>query len=173
MERAGHAELAPNWGAGEAQYRIPKIPVAVTLVADGGYHLAGDLHLLPESGRHDGRERVLDLMLAPEPFIPVTSTGGTVIVHKPRIVLVRTGDMQDAGWVNTDLAGIPEVEAEIRLAGLPDGQDALVGTMRLAMPTGHHRLLDYLAATAAFFPVMLEDGPALVNRSFVRFLRRV
>ncbi len=162
-----------GWGVGEVQYRIPKVPISIMLVVDGGEHLAGDVHLLPEAGRHDGRERVIDLLLGPDPFLPLTTTAGTVLLSKSRIVLVRTGEIHDAGWNVEDLDGVPEVETELYLAGQPPGSERLMATLRLAMPPGQQRLLDYLNTTAPFLPLLLEDGPALVARSFIRSLRQL
>ncbi|MFN7964323.1 MAG: hypothetical protein U0V87_01360 [Acidobacteriota bacterium] len=162
-----------GWGVGEVQYRIPKVPVSIVLSLDGGVPLAGDVYLLPEAGRHDGRERVVDLLTAPEPFLPLKTNEGTVLLSKSRIVLVRTGEIHDAGWNVEDLEGVPEVEAELTLAGQPNGHDRLVGTLRLDMPPGQQRLLDYVNATSMFLPLLLEDGPALVARSFITALRQV
>lgn len=162
-----------RWGAGEVQFRIPKVPVSITLVVDGGEQIAGEVYLLPEAGRHDGRERVIDLLLAPEPFFPLTTVEGTLLLAKSGIVLVRTGEIHDAGWSQEDLEGVPEVDAELTLSGQPPGRDRLVGTLRLAMPPGQRRMLDFVNATPPFLPLLLEDGPALVARSFIRSLRQL
>jgi hypothetical protein len=161
-----------GWGIGEIQYRVPKVPVSVALVLDGGEQLAGDLHVLPEAGRHQGRERVVDLLHVAEPFLPLTTSEGTVLLAKQRIVVLRTGDPLDAGWDLSELQGAPEVEAEVRLAGQPAGNDRLIGTLRLAMPEGQRRLLDYLNVPDPYLPVMLDDGPALVARRYIRSLRQ-
>jgi hypothetical protein len=158
-----------NWGVGEVQYRVPKLPTPVTVVLEGGEQIAGDLYLLPEAGRHGGRERVVDLLTAAEPFLPLITKQGPMMVSKTRIVLLRMADQADLGW-DADLEGFPRVDAEIEMAGVGDGDRHLRASLRLAMPPGQQRLLDYLNAAPPFFPVLLIDGPALIHREYVQRL---
>jgi hypothetical protein len=142
---------------GEEQLRVPKIAVSVEIVLDGGRRFVGDLHLATAAGSHLGRERVIDLLDAPEPFLPITVPGsGGHLLAKDRIVMVRVNELHDAGFVDDGLP-VTTTRVEIGLASLPQEQRHLRGTIAIAMPPGKVRLLDYLNEVGAFFPVALDD----------------
>lgn len=153
---------------GEEQLRVPKIAVEVEIALDGGRRFVGQLHLAERAGGHGGRERVIDLLDAPEPFLPITVPGsGGHLLAKDRIVVVRIQDLHDAGVIE---AGLPvtTTRVEIGLASMPQEQRHLRGTIAIAMPPGKVRLLDFLNEAGAFFPVTLDDTSiVLVARRYI------
>ncbi len=153
---------------GEEQLRVPKIAVSVEIVLDGGRRFAGHLHLATASGVHAGRERVLDLLDAPEPFLPITVPGsGGHLLAKDRIVMVQVTDLQDVGTVEEDLP-VTTTRVEVGLASLPQEQRHLRGTIAIAMPPGKVRLLDFLNEAGSFFALTLDDTTAvLVARRYI------
>lgn len=151
---------------GEEQLRVPKVPVLVELVLDGGRRFRGILHLSPAAGCHGGRERVIELLDAPEPFLPMTVTGsGAHLLAKERIVLVQVPEPEDAGLGDIGAAAMTNVE--LGLATMPPDMRHLRGTMTIAMPPGRVRLLDYLNETGPFIPLQTDGGTVLVARRYI------
>ncbi|MBP7149330.1 MAG: hypothetical protein KBD01_17505 [Acidobacteria bacterium] len=164
-------KLSPSmvFQTGEVQYRVPKVPVAVELVLTGGARVLGNLHVLPQAGLHEGRERVIEILNAPDPFVPITSGPEGSLVHKRHIVLARVGSPEDAGLTEVDLACNPSIDVDVRLAGLPPVR----GSLRIDQPPGHVRLLDHVNAAEEFFPVVTADGAAIVARRHVVEIRQI
>lgn len=157
-----------HWSSlGDAQLRVPKHPVAVTVWLEGGYSLKGDLHVSSEADLHSGRERVIDLLLGEESFLPLTGAGISCLVQKSRIVRVDISGTLDAGLDDIEEATGLVALVEINLVGLPGDPGRVRGEVRIEMPPGRQRLLDYLNEAGDFFPVLTEQGPVLVSRQHV------
>ncbi len=159
-------------GVGEEAYRIPKVAVQVELTLEGGEQLAGHVHLLPVAGRHEGRETVLDLLTSPEHhFLPISGHDGPVrLVHQHRIVLARVSENADAGLglgIGSEHDEVKEIPLDLELASLPPEWARVTGTIRLHMPPGHQRVLDFLNLDDDFFPIRTAAGLVLVNKEYV------
>jgi hypothetical protein len=158
-------------GVGDEQYRVPKTAVPVIVSLDGGTRVSGELHLLPEAGLHEGRERVIDTLAAPEPFLPITGIDGARIIHKRRIVTVRVRDEFDAGLSPESRVGATEVPVQIDLAGLPVGESIVRGRVVLMTRPGHERVVDLLNESPGFLAVLTEDEVTLIGLRYVVALR--
>lgn len=166
-------ELAdhPVWG--QEQFRVPKTPVQVELTLEGGERIAGKVFVLPTGSPHEGREKVIELLEEPQTFMPVQTERESRLVQKRRIVAIRVEGQYDAGLEDPYMAAIPRAAVVIHLVGLPDEVAAIEGTLRLNMPPGQMRVLDYLNHADHFFPLETATGVALVAKRYVRDLRQV
>jgi len=150
---------------GEPSLRVAKVGVPVTVLLAGGTVLEGEVHVFPGVG--EGRERVIDLLNAPEPFLPLTSKSGASLLGKSQVVTVTVGERFDARLGGAAAPTAPEVDVEINLAAVPDRRALVRGQLRLDMPPDQLRLLDYLNGARAFFPMAVPEGAVIVSRSFV------
>lgn len=159
-------------GVGDEQFRVPKVKVDVDLTLEDGLQVSGAVHLLPLAGVHAGRERVIDLLAAPDPhFLPVAITDRVQLVHKTRIILVGLDSPADAGLLTGGEAEEEEtaetVMVEVELAGLPPEMRRVTGLIYLRMPPGQRRVIDYLNQPEPFFPLQTSAGLLLVNKAYV------
>lgn len=158
-------------GYGDDQFRVPKQAIEVEVQLEGQVMVHGRM-FVGEASRHAGRERVLDVLTAPEPFVPIASEGGARLLAKNRIVLVRVNDRADAGWEESE-ATSPQVSVEIRLAGMPPGRDLVTGNMMITMPEGRRRLLDFVNDAGPFLALWEPDAALIVARGHVVEIRQV
>lgn len=156
---------------GDEQFRVPKRPVAVEILVDGGRLIEGNLHVGLDAGPFGGRERIIDVLQAPGAFVPLTSRDAAYLLLKERMIWIRVQDPRDAGE-DDGFAGCPEAEVEILLASVPPEYASLDGTVRLAMPPGRVRLLDFLNGAGPFFGLRTRGGSVLVNTRYVTELRQ-
>lgn len=155
-------------GIGEVQYRVPKVSVEVSVTLEGGLQVQGNAHVSPASGDHDGRERLIELLLADEPFMPLTSDEGDArLIHKRRIVLIRFASLYDADLSPEETEGALEVPVRVELCGVPADRAIVDGRLLIVMPPGHCRILDVLNVARPFFPLLSDGGVALVGLKHV------
>lgn len=157
-------------GVGDEQFRVPKVKVDVDLTLEDGLRVRGAVHLLPLAGVHAGRERVIDLLTAPDPhFLPVAITDRVQLVHKTRVILVSLGSPEDAGLLagNEEEETAETVMVEVELAGLPSEMRRVTGLIYLRMPPGQRRVIDYLNQPDSFFPLQTGGGLVLVNKAYI------
>ncbi len=171
METRVDEEYGAKPGFSDEQFRVPKLPVDVELVLDGGEALAGSVHVAADAGSHAGRERVLDLLAGPDPFLPLTGAGGARLVLKERIAAVRVGDIVDTGLDESDPHDLT-VRVEVRLAHIPRDRAIVRGRLRITMPPGRTRVLDYVNEVGQFFPLQTDDGFVLLARRYAIELRQ-
>ncbi|GAB4222780.1 MAG: hypothetical protein Kow0062_21430 [Acidobacteriota bacterium] len=149
--------------AGDPRFRVPKVAEPVSVMLEGGLEVEGTVHLAPAAGSHLGRERIIDLLLADEPFLPLTGPDGACLVNKRRIVRIAFADPFDAELDEARGEGTHEAAIEIDLCGVPAHAMRLRGTIRYVMPEGHGRIVDYLNQARRFYPVLTGDRVALVS----------
>jgi hypothetical protein len=155
-----------------SEYRVPKDPVEVDLQIEGGVRMRGSVFVSQQAESHPGRERVLDLLnKAGRAYLPIESETETRLVHKDRIVLIRTLDERDCRLTLDEPGEHPEIPVRLCLAGGASagtaGSIAMDGNVIVEGPPERRRLLDYLNEAPRFFPLVREDGVYLVNQSFV------
>lgn len=169
----GEVHDASRPGVGEEQYRIPKIVVPVRVVLDGGTVVEGSVYLRTVAEAHAGRQKVVDLLTSPEKqFFPVCTEETVRLVHQTRIAVAWIEEPEDAdsGAIldELDLCFDPVfVAVELELAGMPREMARMKGQLRLVMPPGHQRVLDFLNLDEPFFSVETDRGTALVNKRYV------
>lgn len=161
----------PAWG--QEQFRVPKTPVDVELTSEGGERIQGQVFVLPTGNPHEGRERVIELLEEPQTFMPVQTPVESRLVQKRRIVTIRVEGQYDAGLEDSFLAAFPTAPVEIHLVGLPPDMAVVRGTVRLNMPPGQMRVLDFINHADHFFPVETETGVVLVAKRYIRELRQL
>lgn len=158
-------------GIGDERFRIPKACEPVVLTLDGGMQVSGNVHLCLVSGVHTGRERIIDLLIAPPPFFPVTTEQGTRLVHKRRVITLGFTTLYDAELDDAESEGAAESAVEIELCGVPAERSTLQGRVRIVMPPEQSRVVDYLNASHGFFPLLTDGLVVLVNRHYVVAVR--
>jgi hypothetical protein len=159
-------------------YRIPKEPVEVDLRLEGGRSIHGQVFATSVVPHHSGPERVLDMLNREDhPYLPVKDERGGSLVHKDRIVMVRSLDERDSRLTFADPVDQDEVRVLLLLAGGEGGDRAggeeLEGTIVLEGPPERRRLLDHLNAAPRFFPLVRQDGAWLVNQDFLVTVREL
>jgi len=143
-------------GTGSATWRIPKLPVEVEVLLEGGRTLAGSLHVLPRTGLHEGRERVIDVLASSDPFLPLTTDQGGHLLNKGRIIAVRVPFPADTG-LSGDLEAIPREDTVLTLASLPEEERHWHGVVWIEMPESRRRLLDLLNDDRKFIPLQRRE----------------
>jgi hypothetical protein len=138
-------------------FHVQKVPVPVVLTLHGGGTLKGAIHVLPLLADGRGAERVVDLLLGPERFLPLTAGAGVTFVLKEHIVSVQLGDARHAG-VDPDE---PAREEPVRLK-LSGARNALRGLLRLTAGPSGSRLMDHLNGAGAFLVLRAGDAWMLV-----------
>jgi len=149
-------------GAGREIWRVPKVPVEVEVLLEGGRDLRGSLHVLPRTGLHEGRERVIDVLGSSDPFIPLTSEQGGHLLNKGRIVAIRVPFPADTG-LSGEIDGIPREETVLTLASLPPEERYWHGIAWIEMPENRQRLLDLLNDDRKFIPFLRKDSWYLLS----------
>lgn len=125
------------------EFRIEKTPIAVEVWTTDG-DVRGFVHVAPFARSHSGFETVLDLLAAPEPFLPVTRDEGVDLFAKNSILAIRCPPQPE-------VPGLPVVEryGVVYLRG----REAFVATFRGERPPDKSRVIDFLN----------EDGPYVVT----------
>jgi hypothetical protein len=159
-------------------YRIPKEAVDVELRVEGGLALAGQVFATSVVPHHSGPERVLDMLNREDhPYLPVRGEQDAVLVHKDRVVRVRSLDERDCRLTFADSVDQDQVRVRLLLAGgesrAAAAGEELDGIIVLEGPPERRRLLDYLNAAPRFFPLVREDGAWLVNQDFLVSVREL
>jgi hypothetical protein len=157
-------------GFGDEQFRVPKSAIRVEVLMDGGRLLPGTFHVTPEASLHAGRERVIDLLDAGDPYLPMTGPAGPRLLAKHRIVAVRVADAVDAG-LQDQPDGVVRAKIELTLAHIPEDRARMQGTVSIAMPPGRTRVLDYLNGVGEFLPLETAEGFVLIARRYVLEVR--
>ena len=157
---------------GASDYHVPKDSVEVDLQIEGGVRMRGAVFVSQQAETHEGRERVLDLLnKARRTYLPMQSEGETKLIHKDRIVMIRSLDERDCQLTLEGPGDHPEIPVRLCLAGGASsgtaGSIAMEGNVIVEGPPERRRLLDYLNEAPRFFPLVRDDGVYLVNQSFV------
>jgi hypothetical protein len=168
----GMRELpVPPRDIGNDRYRVPKVPAEVELVLEGGQRVHGYVHLLPNTT--SGPERVIDVLLHSDAFLPLTSARESILIQKRRIVLVRLVQPTDDGLSSSATTAFPVLTIEVQLSAMPPKDAKLVGRTTLDMPPDQMRLLDFLNNSGPFFPMVTPDGQVLVARDYAQVVRSI
>ncbi len=149
-------------GAGREIWRVPKEKVAVEVLLEGGRTLSGDLFVLPRTGLHEGRERVIDVLGSSDPFLPLATPEGGHLLNKGRIVAIRVPSPTDTG-LSGELEGIAREETVLTLASLPEGDRHWHGVVWIEMPENRRRLLDLLNDDRKFVPLQRQGAWYLLS----------
>lgn len=142
-----------------------RIAVAV-LLADGEI-VRGELHLQNRVARHDGPERLLEMLNRPDAFMPLSGLdGGVTFLSKAQVMVVScaTADLAEGDPARLE-AAVPGW-LDVRL---PEAQ--YVGQIRIELPPTRTRALDYLNTAGRFFALTTDVMTRYVNSDYVRSAR--
>ena len=143
------------------EYRIQKDRLAAVLVTAGGERLAGELFVQASPRNRYGREEAADILNSAEPFFPMlTADGDVLLVAKDRVRELESRDPMPADeWQIGDAAAIEVVVT---------GGAVHTGNVYLESHAGRTRVLDYLNRVGERFLLMYTArGTVLLNRSFI------
>ena len=148
--------------------RVPKRRVEVELLLLGSGRQRVAFFLGECSSEHLGGERLSDLLNGSADFLPAIELGSDLPIFLGRSCI---GAALIAGAEEpADDATLP-TEHEVTIA-LTDGQE-LTGALSFVRPPDRSRILDFLNDAPAFFPLVLGERLALVNkRSVARVVAR-
>lgn len=140
-----------------------RAPARVTLTGGGRYD--GCFFVAGGAARHDGPERVADLLESAEGFVPFETTGAggteTRVVNPTHIVAIALGD-DEASRDPAYVIGRRQPVA-VRLST----GDLLIGVIRVTRPEGHDRLSDWTRQPDRFRYVETSDALMLVNSAHI------
>jgi hypothetical protein len=164
-----HKELdwPPEGIAEDRQLKLDKVRVPVELWLEGGVRLTGELFLLPVIEPSSERQRVIELLLADDRFVPLHSGGRVRLVNKERIVMLRAEDPADLGIEVGGVTDCREEGAVVELAGLPRASSSIMGRLRWISPPDRARLLDHVNEAGPWLAIERDGDPALVATRYV------
>lgn len=142
-----------------SDYIIEKSCAPVSLLTLSGERLAGEVYLQPYVHHRRGREEVVDLLNAFEPFFPLRCADGAIrFLLKDEVVEV---ELDQLPFEDDDRRlGAREAVVELTLAT----GDSYTGCIHYEVPTARPRLLDWLnRLEQRFILVHASNGPRLVN----------
>jgi len=121
--------------------------------------------------RHNGHERVADLLNTEPGFVPFELHEGhdicTVLYNRAHIVLVSLTEREERNDAGYDVA-VPRVVSILLTTG-----DRLLGTVRVHRPLGRDRLSDWARQAESFRYVEVADSTVLVNTAHVIHISEV
>lgn len=140
-----------------------RAPARITLTGGGRYD--GCFFVAGGAARHDGPERVADLLEAAVGFVPFETTGvsgaETRVVNPAHIVVVALGEDE----ANRDPAYAIGRRQPVALR-LSTG-DLLIGAIRVSRPEGHDRLSDWTRQPDRFRYMETSEALLLVNTAHI------
>lgn len=149
------------------QLKLDKVRVPVELWLEGGLRLAGEFFLLPVVEPSGERQRVIELLLGDDSFIPLHTAGRVRLVNKDRIVMLRADDPEDLGIEGGGATDCREEGAVVEFAGLPRASSSIEGRLRWISPPDRARLLDHVNETEPWLAIERAGEPVLVATRYV------
>jgi hypothetical protein len=148
-------------------FRIEKHRLTVHLSLLGGECVHGVIFVQPSVYGYVGGEEAVDIFNAPEPFFPIETDGGELmLLSKARVIEawgVQSPDEDELRHAGARVAGL-----EVTLV---DGT-VRTGTVMLEMPTDRPRLLDFLNhQSEPFVTLYTGDDVRLINLRAVHRIR--
>jgi hypothetical protein len=148
--------------------RVPKTAVCVDLALDGGVVRRGEVYVAGSLSVPARREHVIELLLAPDDFLPVRDALENVwnIVNKGVLLYVSVplagGDGEDDAGLDDELFDV-RCPVELHLVG----GIRLVGELLYSPPVGRARVTDYLNDSTRFVRLWTTDAVYFVQRRYI------
>jgi len=130
----------------------------------------GEIHLVDWVHHHAGPETPLEMLNRPEGFFPVTQEHGTVFIPKAQVAMV-TCEWPPQGWPPDGIVLLPDPELRVSLLVRLASGEELRGDAAMVLRNGRGRALDYLNEAGAFFQLVTDNIPRLINRAHVSVVR--
>ncbi len=143
------------------ELRVPKRRVQVEVLLAGGGVRQVTVFLADFASGHTGPERLSDLLIAHEEFVPAVDVTSDAMTFLGRHSIAAARVARE--WEHTDLEGGERHEVELTLT---DGTQ-LRGAVSFVLPPERSRLLDYLNDAQPFIRLAEGDRVALVNKRHV------
>lgn len=143
---------------------------AVVTLANGEVY-PGEIHLLDWVHHRAGPETPLEMLNRDGGFFPLTQEGGDTLILPKAQVAVVTCEWPPEGWPPDGLEPLPDAGRRIALqVRLASGAEYR-GESLVALRAGRDRALDHLNESGAFFQLVTEGVPRLINRAHVAVVR--
>lgn len=146
-------------------YRIQKERLAAIVVTLGGERIAGELFVQASPRKRYGREDAADILNSAEPFFPMLTTNGELLlIAKDRVREVESPDVSSADeW---------QIGAPATIEVMLTGGAIHSGNVYLESLSGRTRVLDFLNRVGERFLLLFTSrGTVLLNRSFIERVR--
>jgi hypothetical protein len=149
----------------QSEYRVEKRRVDAAVTLSNGLTERGCFFLASSSTRHDGPERVADLLNSEPGFFPFeihdARSERTVLYHRSHVVFVALADdeaSRDPGYGVAPLRRVSLV--------LSNGE-RVTGTVRVYRPEGRNRISDWTRQPETFRYVETGAATVLVNLAHI------
>lgn len=143
------------------ELRVEKKQERVGLFMADGVVFEGIVFLSQYAMYHSGEQRVVDLLLEEDAFLPTKVIDGEFqLVRKDMIGHIRCAVHLEEGLDYT--------ERQVRICFV--GGETLLGKVKMNMPPHAARLTDYINSGNDFFPLFSGEHSYLVNRNLIRNL---
>lgn len=141
-------------------YRVPRRQINARVLLEGGQEIEGQLFASMEDQFGEPGLLIDRLNDVTEPFLPVVTDKGAVLVSSQRILMVRVDSEDDSAVF--EAAG-ESIDARIHLID----RIAVSGKIQIDLPPEDRRLLDFLNQLPRFFPLVVPTGICLINSRYV------
>ena len=147
-----------------SEYRVEKRRADAVVTLSNGQTQHGCFFLASSSTRHDGPERVADLLNSEPGFFPFEIQGAgerTVLYHRSHVVCVALADdeaSRDPGY---------GVAPRRRVSLVLSNGERITGTVRVYRPEGHDRISDWTRQRETFRYVETGDATIVVNLAHI------
>jgi hypothetical protein len=132
----------------------------VGLILSDGTSLAGEVFLNLYGAHHFGPQRVGDLLLGPERFLPLRSASGTRLVNIAHILQARVGAAEETDPLM--LLGERHAVAVTTASG-----ERIETVLYANLPDGSQRVKDYLNQPLRFFTFFLPEAVLYLHRAAI------
>ena len=145
-----------------AELRVPTLSVEVDVVYADETFMSGTIYLPALAHRHEGPMRPDEWINDNMPFFPFFERGSTraILLNKDRVVVLSVPMMTEERDVPSEM----ETTAKVRI---DCGTHQVSGTVRIDMPEGKTRVLDYLNRGDKFIPLFDEERVHLIRKIFI------
>ncbi len=154
-----------------SEFRFEKRRVDATVTLSSGRAARGYFFTAAHDQRHDGPERVGDLLNAEPGFVPFELHEGgdvcTVLYNRAHVVMVCLHDHEERNDAGYDIA-----RSRVVSMLLTTGQ-CVVGSIRVYRPQGRDRLSDWTRQRESFRYVETADMTLLVNAAHIVHISEV
>ena len=144
-----------------SEYRVEKRRASATVTLSSGTAERGCFFLASSSTRHDGPERVADLLNSEQGFFPFEIHGEdgvrTVLYHRSHVVFVTVAEEEAARDPGYGVA-IRRVVSVLLTNG-----ERITGAVRVYRPEGHDRMSDWARQPETFRYIETGDATVVVN----------
>jgi len=140
--------------------RISKETCRVLFSLADGREIWGEVFLNLFGARHDGPQRVGELLNGDEVFIPVKAEGGTLLIHLFQLVSAQVEAASELDELMT-LGAHYHVKVQTVL-----GQD-LKAEVYVDLPEGDRRVKDFMNRSQGFLRFLVDDQVLYLNRNFI------